>query len=139
MSHDDYMDPSDMIAAGRMHTACVQGLCDSPTTCHKAGYCVEAMSRGKAKAAEAEAGLGVEAAGPAAQAALLQIQGSQAAPLCVNCKHLQTNFGVNYNMRLCKRPGLPVNLVSGQHSFPAIIARGYDHLCGWRGRYWEHK
>jgi hypothetical protein len=32
---------------------------------------------------------------------------------------------------------LPINLINGTRIFPCFIARGYEGLCGEKGRFWE--
>jgi hypothetical protein len=59
--------------------------------------------------------------------------------LCRDCKHaVKPAFG-GWIWANCLHPALPVNLVTGQKVFPAVVTRGYEELCGWLGRMWEHK
>lgn len=53
--------------------------------------------------------------------------------LCRDCKHYRKLA------KDCGRPGQPINLVNGRRVFPAIIARGYDELCGSAGKFWERR
>lgn len=59
--------------------------------------------------------------------------------LCVDCKHRRKVLGVSSDFARCERPGLPLNLVTGTRAFPAIIARGYEPLCGPEGLFWERR
>lgn len=66
--------------------------------------------------------------------------GSQALVerFCVDCKHLKKSM-LPAALRYCQAPHLPVSLIHGRREFPAVIARGYPALCGWKGRFWEKR
>lgn len=59
--------------------------------------------------------------------------------LCIDCKNLQKSFTLPATLRACTSKGLAVNFIDGKQSFPVVIARGYQQLCGPAGRLWEPK
>lgn len=59
--------------------------------------------------------------------------------LCRNCRHAERPIGQGIDWAKCEQKEYPINLITGSHKFPCIIARGYSELCGFEGRFWERK
>jgi hypothetical protein len=71
---------------------------------------------------------------PSAEAMQMLMQGR----LCTRCKHFKTAITAPKLLGNCLHPELPKNLINGDRAFPALIARGYDDLCGPIGAKWEY-
>lgn len=102
------------------------------------------------EAVSGQGGIAPEAPRPAEEAPVEETASAQAARLaamsqfvnsrlCRACKHFTKPLSVPLTYGLCQRPGLPINLITGARSFPAITARQHAELCGYMGVHWEVK